>query len=195
MKRWLFHLGLMALLLLLAAEPLLAGHTGFNPQRGRLLVAGDAMRDPRFAESVILLIQHNQSGSVGLVMNNRSDLTLHEFPDERAAGMRHIYFGGPVEPFNTSVLVFGQEPPGEAREILSGVYLTSLAELDRLLSQGKAVRFRVFLGYAGWAPGQLEMELAHGAWQVHSADGEFLSRDNVEQLWQHFQQSGPVISL
>ncbi|MDT8420230.1 MAG: YqgE/AlgH family protein [Desulfuromonadales bacterium] len=196
MNRWLIHAGLMILLfMLLLADPLLAGHTGFSPQRGRLLVAGESMRDPRFAESVVLLLKHDQSGTVGLIMNNRSDLIPHGLPDEVAAGIHYLYFGGPVEPFNVSVLVFAQEPPEEAREILTGVYLTSPAGLERLLAQGKTVRFRVFLGYAGWAPGQLEMELAHGAWQVHPAEGELLSRDNVEQLWQHFQQSGPVISL
>lgn len=172
-----------------------AGHTGFHLQTGRLLVATDDIRDPRFAESVILILQHDREGTIGLILNNRSELLPEGLPPEISSGLRHIYFGGPVDPYAASVLLFGQPPDGRWKKIVNNVHLTGLAELAELLEEDAAARFRVFLGYAGWAPGQLEMELGHGAWHISPADESILLQENVEQLWKQLQETGPVISL
>lgn len=172
-----------------------AGQTSLDAAAGRLLVASEAMTDPRFAESVILLLRHNRQGTVGLVLNNRSKLLPKEMADEIVPGLQHIYFGGPVEPFAVSVLYFGNRPPADSRRILKGIHLTGLPAMVERLEQGEAVSFRVFLGYAAWAPGQLEAELAYGSWLVYPADERILTQENVEQLWQQLLKSGPVISL
>ena len=172
-----------------------AGHTGFNVQTGRLLAAGKTIGDSRFAESVILLIQHNQAGSIGLVLNNRAALPLEGVPPEIVPGRDFIYFGGPVEPLAISVLFFGEQPPEPSKKILKGIHLTGIDEILELLEQDEEARFRVFLGYASWVPGQLEMELAHGVWQLLPADERLLTQENVDRLWQQLQERGPVISL
>lgn len=171
-----------------------AGHTGYVAQTGRLLVASETIRDPRFAESVILLLQHNQSGSIGLVLNNRTELPLEGVPPEMVPGLEHIYFGGPVEPRAASVLLFGKHPPAEAKMVLKDLHVAKIGEVLELIEQGEKIRYRVFLGYSSWAPGQLEMELAHGVWRVAPAD-EHVSQENVDQLWDQLQESGPVLSL
>ena len=186
---------LLCALLLTGVPAAEAGHTGFHARTGRLLAADKAIGDPRFAESVILLLQHNQAGSIGLVLNNRAALPLEGVPPEMVPGLQHIYFGGPVEPLFLSVLFFGEQPPQPSKKILKTVHLTGIGEILGLLERGQAVQFRVFLGYASWAPGQLEMELAHGVWQVFPADERIFSEENVEQLWRQLQESGPVISL
>lgn len=186
---------LSALVVLLTVQTLNAGHTGFGPQRGRLLVASDSMGDPRFAESVVLITRHDPSGTAGLLLNRRSSLLPHQLPKTIAQNMRHIYFGGPVAPYSVSALVFAEQPPQGGSRIIEGVYLLGLADLVQLLNTSKGVLFRVFLGYAGWAPGQLERELSQGAWQLHPADAQEMAEDQIERMWQRLQQRGPVISL
>jgi len=185
---------LICSLLLTGLSTANAGHTGFRAQTGRLLVADEAIGDPRFTESVILILQHSVTGSVGLVLNNRAELPLQGVPPEIAPGLDHIYFGGPINPQAATVLLFDQKPQGSSKKVLKDIYVTGVEEVLQLIEQGKQVRYRLFLGYASWAPGQLEMELAHGAWRVSPADGH-LSEENVEQLWDDLQEGGPVISL
>jgi len=184
----------VGLLLLTNLHNVEAGHTGFYAQTGRLLVASETIRDSRFAESVILLLQHNQSGSIGLVLNNRIELPLEGVPPEMVPGLEHIYFGGPVEPRAASVLLFGEHPPEDAKSVLKDLHVTGIEEVLELIDQGEKVQYRVFLGYSSWAPGQLEMELAHGVWRVLPADG-YVSQENVDQLWDRLQERGPVLSL
>lgn len=195
MKSMLLRQGLLIFFCLLLVWPVAAEHTPLDAAAGRLLVASETMSDPRFAESVILLLQHDRSGSVGLVLNNRTELLPEEMSEQLVHGLRHVYFGGPVEPFAITVLYFGDQPPENSRKVLKGIHLTGINEINALLEQGEKVHFRVFLGYSGWGPGQLEMELALRSWQVYPADERVLAQENVEDLWQQLMGSGPVISL
>lgn len=185
---------LFCLFLFMATE-VDASHARFDAQAGRLLVASETIGDPRFAESVILLLRHDREGSIGLVLNNRSDLLPDGLPPEIVPKLRHIYFGGPVEPFAVSVLVFDKQPPEKSKRVIKDLHLTGFNEILELLEKDNKVRFRMFFGYASWAPGQLDMELAHGVWQLYPADARVLFQENVEQLWRQLMESGPVIGL
>lgn len=185
----------VALLLMLFVGPVQAEHTPLDAAAGRLLVANEGMTDPRFAESVILLLQHNRAGSLGLILNNRSDIVPDVVPEELVPNLHHVYFGGPIEPLAVSILVLGKKPPEASRRVTDDIHLTGLEEIISLMEQGEKARFRLFFGYSGWAPGQLEMELAHGSWRVYPADKRILFQDNVEHLWEQLMTSGPVLSL
>lgn len=155
---------------------------------GIFLVAGRNLRDPRFRETVVLLVSYRRLGAVGLIINRPTRLSLSAaFPDIPSFKKRTdvIYFGGPVEGDQVLLLVRSPGNPGEAARVFDGVYVSSsMAVLNRMATQQKAgEHFRVYAGYAGWAPGQLEGEIARGDWRVLPADAKTLFEKDVETIW------------
>jgi putative transcriptional regulator len=137
--------------------------------QGNLLVAGPGLVDPNFHRSVVLVGEHSDEGALGVVLNRPSPFLVHDtvpplawlaLPDDV------LFLGGPVDP--TSPVVLGefdhQDGPG-IRVFASIGFLVGEAELDREGLQ----RARVFAGYAGWGPGQLERELEEDSWIVEPA--------------------------
>jgi putative transcriptional regulator len=128
--------------------------------RGQLLIASPQLVD-YFHRTVVLVLEHNEEGAMGLVLNRPTDASvidavpqLADLPDD---GVLHA--GGPVQP--DSVLVLGDfEEPGEAGTLVS----QSLGLLDPDRPRPELRRARVYAGYAGWAPGQLDDELEQEAW-------------------------------
>jgi putative transcriptional regulator len=138
------------------------------PRPGVFLVARPGMPDPRFARAVVLLIEHGPSGSMGLIVNRPSDHPVGEFfPEFGAAARRHtLWFGGPVAPYLASFLVRAAEPlPGTIPVLGSLRYGADSATLAMLMERGSGPdELHVYLGYAGWGPGQLDGELLNGDW-------------------------------
>lgn len=140
---------------------------------GKLLVASPALTDPNFNRTVILVVRHTaEEGAFGLVINRPIDGAplAEQLPAwaERAAPPVQIFRGGPVEPgaaFALGRFPENAPPPGEA--VLPGVAVVDLtADAEAALGL-EAVR--VFGGYAGWSPSQLETELRDSAWFVVDA--------------------------
>ncbi len=165
----------------------------YAPDKGMLLVAAEGLADPRFHTGVILLIQHDAQGSAGLVVNRTSRLALRKVLREgsKLVGKgSSLSYGGPVEPQTLLALVkVRNDPPEPADEILGGLYLTGVEVLEEWPEfKGEVVACRVFVGYAGWAPGQLELEIKRGDWRVLPADEQsVLSGDGVP-LWQRLNK-------
>jgi putative transcriptional regulator len=154
---------------------------------GSFLVASPKLHDPNFRQAVVLLLKHGEGGTFGLVVNRPGGVT----PESRLP----IFRGGPC-PGPGLILLHGHPDwastaadlgeEGEAdRDLAPGIFLGDADCLKRVLEAGpdEAYRFRVFGGYAGWGPGQLEGELAHGAWAVVPATGELLFDVPAEELW------------
>jgi putative transcriptional regulator len=147
---------------------------------GSFLVAKPTLRDPNFRKSVVLLLQHGPQGAFGLVVNNPS--TVEGFPCP-------VFAGGPCESPG-AILLHGREEwldPGddrETREVAPGVFLGD-EDCFRRVSEGEedASRCRLFAGYSGWGPDQLEGEMVTGSWAVVPATGELLFDTPVEELW------------
>jgi putative transcriptional regulator len=144
---------------------------------GKLLIASPRMAD-YFHRTVILLVEHSDQGAFGLVLNRPSETTVGEASPELAEliGDSHfLHVGGPVQP--NAVTAIGEHPdPATATKLIVGaVGMVDLDEPPELL------RVRVFAGYAGWGPGQLERELEQEAWIVDEAlpDDPFAEGD----LW------------
>jgi putative transcriptional regulator len=160
-RRWLFSIALFATAA--AAQP-----------NGLLLVAKPGLADPNFRETVVLVTQTADSSTVGVILNRPT-------PRKRDQTGEPIYFGGPVMP-EVLVALYAAEraPEAAAFHVLKDVYLTMHPQnIDAL--PGK--RFRLFAGFAGWAPGQLQSELARDGWFVLPARAELLFRRDTRGMW------------
>jgi putative transcriptional regulator len=146
---------------------------------GSFLVAKPILRDPSFAQTVVLLLAHNSDGAFGLVVNRSVE----------AEGLPFQLFAGGPCPSPGLIMLHGYpdwlEQPDGKHEVAPGVFMGDAACLDKAgkLPAGAPGRFRVFNGYAGWGSGQLEGELSAGAWAVVPATGEVLFDTPVEALW------------
>ncbi|MBL8795505.1 MAG: YqgE/AlgH family protein [Planctomycetia bacterium] len=149
---------------------------------GSFLVARPILQDPNFTQTVVLLLRHAQEGAFGLVVNRPAQVEGLAFP---------VYGGGPCKAEGL-MLLHGHEDwiasPAERqeREVAPGIYLGDSAALKRSTeaTPEDGLRFRIFSGYSGWGPGQLEAELAAGAWTIAGAKGETLFDVPAEDLWE-----------
>jgi putative transcriptional regulator len=161
------------------------------------LVANKEMSDPRFRDRVILLIQHDAQGSAGLVINRTSRLPLASvLPKESklADQNKMLSYGGPLEPQTLLALVKVRNfPPEPADEILGGLFVTGVTVLDDWPDFFTEVTdFRAFVGYTGWAPGQLAQEMERGGWRVTQADEESIFVGGGVPLWERLRQESEV---
>ncbi|MFP4310606.1 MAG: YqgE/AlgH family protein [Nitriliruptoraceae bacterium] len=154
---------------------------------GRLLVAAPALDDPNFERSVVLILDHDEDGAIGVVLNRASSVPVHEtLADwaDLAAAPSVVFGGGPVEP--TAVVALGVATPVATPDtgaaILGRVRLVDLDQ-DPVEAAGELEQVRIFAGYAGWAPDQLEDEIAKGAWFPVDAETEDVFTDDPTGLW------------
>lgn len=181
---------MLKLLLLLLGLLLPAPSFALDPEAANsiFLVAGRQLRDPNFSQAVVLVTQHGHGGPVGVIVNRPTQVLLNEvFPKNEGLGRESdkLFFGGPVSRM-TLVFVFRSETrPKDALEVLKGVYLSFSSELlSDLLKRPKPTRdLRVYAGYSGWAPGQLETEISRGDWYVINADMETILRKEPRTIW------------
>jgi putative transcriptional regulator len=166
-----------------------------GPGKGRLLVASRRLLDPNFAETVVLVLDSGAAGAIGVVVNRPSSLKLKSvLPDVKELTDRSetVFLGGPVERFQLLLLVRAPSPPEDSVRVFDDVFVTaSLDALSRAAgARGDDVRFRLFAGYAGWAPGQLEAEIARGDWLVVPGDAERVFAAAPEEVWPELVEGG-----
>lgn len=154
-----------------------AGAQERDPPNGVLLIARSGLEDSNFKESVVLVSQTRDSQTVGVILNRPTRRT-HQTTGER------IYFGGPVMTQVTVALFRSrQAPAASAFHVLRNVYLTMHpANIESLLAR-TGEGHRLFAGFAGWAPGQLESEIERGDWMVVPASDEIVFREETAGLW------------
>jgi putative transcriptional regulator len=167
------------------------------PQRaslaGQLLVAAPSMGDPRFYQTVIMLVRHDRTGAMGIVVNRplqeRPVAALLEALGEKAdgaAGNVRIFAGGPVQPELGFVLHSAEYRRADTMEIDGHVAMTSSREILRDIAANRGPKQSlVAFGYAGWAPGQLEGELMQGVWFTAPADAKLLFEEERERVWEN----------
>jgi putative transcriptional regulator len=158
---------------------------------GQLLVASPEMKDPRFVETVIYMVKHNAEGALGLVINRplakgpMQDL-LKGLGSEitGAKGEIVLHYGGPVSPAAGFILHTDDVLLDDSTKVKDGLAVTSDVKLLEAMSRGKGPRQAlVIMGYAGWAPGQLEAELKAEAWFVAPADKALVFGKDPEKKW------------
>jgi len=158
---------------------------------GAFLVAAREMRDPRFRETVILVVEHDEGGTMGLVVNRITGVTLGQaLPDWANLDRRKhfLFLGGPVEMRGLSYLHTAGMRGETERWALGGVSGGADPQaLRRLLEEDMPVeQLRLYLGYAGWGPGQLMSELERDDWHIFRADPEIVFDPDPDTLWPQF---------
>lgn len=161
--------------------------------KGHLLISSGGLYDPNFRHTVVLVGEHGPEGAVGVVINRPLDVRVEEvvppLADLVSEGAR-LYEGGPVEPETPVLLAELGEPHVPDVPVLGRIgFVTGEVAED---VRWKLVRARVYSGYSGWAPGQLEAELEEDAWIVDRAREEDVFDDDPETLWSRvLRRKGP----
>lgn len=155
-----------------------------NSLRGHLLIAGPALVDPNFWRTVVLVGEHSEEGALGVVLNRASETPVDEAVPELATlvgGMGDVHVGGPVQPSAIVVLADFAEPADADELVVESVgFLPAEIDPDSL---GPLRRARVYVGYAGWGPGQLDDELEERSWIVEPALAEDVFTAEPDALW------------
>jgi putative transcriptional regulator len=188
-RNWLLSIFLLFALSLPLIETNAAEHSDYLT--GQLLVATPEMRDPRFVETVIYMVKHSAEGAFGLVINRPlakgpvEDLLKGFGIDSSGAkGEIIVHYGGPVSPRAGFVLHSDDVVLEESAKVANGIAMTSDPKLIEAMAQGKGPLQSLFiLGYAGWAPGQLEGELLAGSWFVISGDKALIFGQDADRKW------------
>jgi putative transcriptional regulator len=155
-----------------------------NSLRGHLLIAGPGLLDPNFWRTVVLVGEHSEEGALGVVLNRTSETPVDEAVPELSTlvdGLGDVHVGGPVQPSAIVVLADFAEPPDESELVVESIGFLP-AEVDPG-ALGPLRRARVYVGYAGWGPGQLDDELDEGSWIVEPAIAEDVFTDAPDTLW------------
>ena len=153
-----------------------------------LLVAMPHLKDGPFAQAVVLLVQHDAQGSMGLMLNQPSGVTLGEFGnslgvDFGARGQEQVHMGGPVENERAFILHDGAHRGPETTLVLPQVAMSFSMESLEALAKRPPHDLRICIGYAGWGAQQLAQEVAHGAWMVATPQPRFIFDTPPAQMW------------
>ena len=158
---------------------------------GQIIVSMPSLEDERFYKTVIYMCAHSSEGSMGIIINKKIDYDL--YPDlleqlgiDKPLDNKKLFirYGGPIESGRGFVLHSDDMIRKETLNIDKGVALTSTAEFFDDLSIGKGPKNSILaLGYAGWAPGQLEAEILQNSWMSLPIDTSFLFDDEVSRKW------------
>ena len=168
---------------------------------GRLLVAEPMLGDPNFDRTVVLMVQHSEDGALGLVLNRPTDVAvLDALPDwgtvATPPGVLHI--GGPVAEQSGWCLARAHEPDelDGFVPVVGDLGLVDL-ELDPTEAAASFHAVRLYAGYSGWGPGQLEQEIAQDVWFVADAEPDDPFRPDGPGLWKRIlaRQGGPIARL
>jgi putative transcriptional regulator len=169
---------------------------------GKFLVAAKSMEDPRFQETVILLVRHGPDGAMGMIVNLPTGVSISSaLPNIRELRKitDKVFVGGPVAGNQLFLLIRTDRTPEGSLHVFKHTYVSSSITTLRHMARDKKSRkrFRVFAGYAGWAGGQLEREVARGSWYVMEAEEKLIFDKDPSDLWQKLisRHSGIMVKL
>jgi putative transcriptional regulator len=153
------------------------------------LIAMPQLGDPNFTRGVVFILDHGEHGSMGLVINRPTELAIGDFCasqnmnwGETNAGV--VFQGGPVQTERAFILHASEHQGPETEAVMDGIRLSYSLESLRLLADQPPRHYRIFLGYAGWGPGQLAEELTAGAWLLGQPNGRLIFEAPVEDVWE-----------
>src|ERR1700684_3868690 len=159
--------------------------------RGNGLIAARRLRDPNFYKTVVLMVEHGSDGAMGLVINRPSSVTVAHALSEHFNLPETddlVYVGGPVEPSALFILPNSFELDRKESPLIPGVFVGSSAdvfeEIVRSSAEGNPdLQFRIYSGCAGWAPDQLEREIARGDWHSLPAETHAIFGEDAYTVW------------
>jgi putative transcriptional regulator len=156
--------------------------------RGVFLVAGKQLNDPNFLRTVILLLEYDATGALGLVINRPSQVSLAALlPDVEGLddNTKTVFLGGPVGRNQLFLLVRSEVPPSDSKLVIDGIYASTSSETLREIASDTAAdtAFHAYAGYAGWAAKQLDREVLRGDWLIAPADAPTVFDEDSESIW------------
>jgi Putative transcriptional regulator len=168
--------------------------------KGLFLVAARGMPDPRFRHAVILLIEHGAQGTLGLIINKATNVFLAEaVPNLKGVEKREhrLFYGGPVATNLLAFLVRNESALENAHPVTADIHFsTNRNILEQMLARGKsAEELRVYIGYAGWAPGQLHYEMERRDWHLLPAERKTIFKVDPDTIWPELIEQGEPSGL
>lgn len=162
--------------------------------KGIFLVAKPSLRDPNFRQTVVLLCEYGPDGAVGVVINRPTEISITEVLPQVPIleSQRHVVFsGGPVQRNHLLILYRMPDGPEDTHHVFDGVFLGgNMDALKGILQDPDSPNnFRAFMGYSGWAPGQLENEMETGSWITLPADTVRVFETTHAKLWPEILRS------
>lgn len=156
------------------------------PSRGKILISEPFLRDATFGRSVVLLIDHTEEGSMGLIINKQLPIFVNDIIKEfKYIENIPLYKGGPIATDTLFYLHTLADIPG-AIPISKGLYLNGdFDEIKRYILQGNQIDryIRFFLGYSGWESEQLSTELKENTWLVSKEENAYLMNGDTKDMW------------
>ena len=163
-----------------------------DPAPGKFLVASRSLLDPNFSKTVILLVSSDDDGALGIIINRPTPVTLDQMVED-LQGIEEdpetVWVGGPVAHWQLVLLFRSEFHPEDTESVLEGVYFSGSREVLEDLLEGD-MEYRVYAGYAGWSPGQLEHEIARGSWHVLPGESEMIFDGDPMSLWEELVVRG-----
>ncbi|MDH3633946.1 MAG: YqgE/AlgH family protein [Gammaproteobacteria bacterium] len=158
----------------------------------KCLIATPAIKDPIFASSLIYMCEHNENGSMGLVVNHETSQVLDDIfqqldisCEDDVIKNQPVFIGGPVQLEQGFVLHSSEGRWQNSIEVSSGINLTSSLDILQAIANGKGPQdYLVILGFSGWASGQLESELQQNSWLTSTCNPDLLFHEKPEDKWQ-----------
>jgi putative transcriptional regulator len=150
--------------------------------KGCLLISNGNLFDPNFRQTVLLVVDHTEEGALGVVLNRESEVTVAEAAPPVAVLVgsdASLFVGGPVQP-NAAVVLGEFEDPDDASHLIFDSVGLLTGEIS---TPGSMKQARVYAGYAGWGPGQLEREMEENSWIVDPATAEDVFTPEPQNLW------------
>jgi putative transcriptional regulator len=153
------------------------------------LIAVPHLLDPNFRQSVILLLQQDDDGAFGLVVNREAPMLLRELCRDHRIDYsgdpgKRVRLGGPVQPEQGFVLYGAEHDQLDGREVAEGVLVSASTDALSRLCADPGGRFQCYSGYAGWGPGQLEREIKEGSWIIGPAVPHLVLDPPGDGLWE-----------
>jgi putative transcriptional regulator len=155
------------------------------PAAGRILISQPTLIDNIFTNSVILLAEHDADGSFGVILNKPSDINLSKLTDQHYSYDPIVHFGGPVKVDTLFFIHSRSDIPG-SHELPSGLFWGGNPDVVRTLLEVNLItseEIKFFIGYSGWSPGQLQVEMEQNSWLVLEQNAFNVMKENVEKLW------------
>ena len=168
-----------------------------EPAPGMFLIATRDLTGSGFAESVVLLIQHDKDGTMGVVINQPIDVDVATIlPEVTGEVVTRLYLGGPVAAYGIMLLVKSAEPLSDAAHVFDNTYAIGSRDLllDLIVRADMVSSLRLYAGHAGWRPGRLAFEIDRGSWLVVPASEPMIFAEEPLKIWRQLvPPSRPII--
>lgn len=204
-NRLCLHTAFLSVLFLLLSEgiPAIASDQYMEVKelkRGIFLIAAPELPDPHFRHTVVLLVTYEKQGAVGLIINRPTDIPLGQaLPNLKGIESlpSALFLGGPVGQDQIMALLRSRKPLDETQNVFDDVYVAgSLKPLaETLKNPNPEKNLRIYSGYAGWGPGQLDREVTHGDWIITTADSVTIFSENPTEMWLELFKRGEKIQV